>query len=76
MPPPLHNRSAPRHASRSNQSNPQGGNDSLSDNTTLVGVTQLLGPGPVSFGIDCDQIPPGAIKYTWSKITAVAISAG
>ncbi len=44
------------------------------DNTTLVGVTPPLGPGPIQFRIRCDQLAPGAITYDESEIAAVALS--
>jgi hypothetical protein len=44
--------------------------------TALTAITPTLGPGTVSFGIDCNQFPAGAIFYTDANITAVAISPG
>jgi hypothetical protein len=44
------------------------------DNATLVEITPPVGPGSVSFAIDCNQID-GAIKFLRSRVTAVAISA-
>jgi len=45
-----------------------------SDHGTLVGVTPPLGPGSVSFGIDCNQTQGGRIDYLDAQVTAVAIS--
>jgi hypothetical protein len=42
---------------------------------TLVTVTPVLGPGPVSFSLDCTQQPVGAIQYFYAAVTAIAISA-
>ena len=51
------------------------GADFASDHGTLVGVTSPLGPGLVSFGIDCNQNPHyGAVQYSNAGIAAVAIS--
>ncbi len=51
------------------------GADFASDQGTLVGVTPPLGPGSVSFGIDCNQNPHyGAVQYSYAGIAAVAIS--
>lgn len=44
-----------------------------SDNTTLVGITPLVGPGPVALRIRCNQTG-GAIFYGESEIAAVALS--
>lgn len=44
------------------------------DNGVLVGVTPPLGPGAVSFGIDCLQEVVGAIEYRDAAVTAVALS--
>jgi hypothetical protein len=41
----------------------------------LATVTPPVGPGTVSFGIDCNQILGGAIRYSFASVTAVAISA-
>jgi len=48
------------------------------DHVTLVGVTSQLGPGPTSFGIECNQAHIGGpyqITYYDAAIAAVAISA-
>jgi hypothetical protein len=50
-----------------------------SDHVTLLGVTPLLGPGPISFTIDCNQAHTGGpyqIVYFDTAVAAVAISAG
>jgi hypothetical protein len=44
--------------------------------TALTAITPPLGPGTVSFGIDCNQFPAGAVFYTEASIAAVAISPG
>jgi hypothetical protein len=46
------------------------------DSATLAAVTPPIGPGLVSFGIDCNQGVGGAIKYLSASVTALAISAG
>ena len=49
------------------------------DHVTLIGVTPLVGPGTVNFGIDCNQAHTGGpyqIVYRDAAVTAVAISAG
>jgi hypothetical protein len=40
----------------------------------LVTVTPLVGPGPVSFEMDCNELSGGA-NYGFAQITAVALSA-
>jgi hypothetical protein len=52
----------------------EGNGAGSTDSATLVGVTPLVGPGPVSFGIECNQDRFGAIEYLGPGITAVAIS--
>jgi hypothetical protein len=50
---------------------------SLGGEVALTAVTPPLGPGPVSFGIDCNQNPSvGAIDYDYNRISAVAIAPG
>jgi hypothetical protein len=47
------------------------------DAATLSAVSPVVGPGPVSFGIDCNQFTDpgdGAIRYFEPQVTAVAIS--
>jgi hypothetical protein len=47
------------------------------DTATLSTVSPVVGPGAVSFGIDCNQFTQqgdGAIRYFEPQITAVAIS--
>jgi hypothetical protein len=39
----------------------------------LVTVTPLVGPGPVSFGMDCNELSGGA-NYGFAQISAVALS--
>lgn len=46
------------------------------DNTTMVGITPVLGPGTEQFRIRCNQLASGAIVYGDSEIAAVALSAG
>lgn len=42
--------------------------------TSFTVVTPTLGPGPVSFRVECQQEPIGAIVYDHAVITAVALS--
>jgi hypothetical protein len=42
---------------------------------SVYGVTPPLGAGVHSFGIDCNQVPGGAIWYDHAQVTAVALSA-
>jgi hypothetical protein len=42
--------------------------------TSFTAVTPMLGPGPVSFRVECQQEPVGAIVYDHAVITAVALS--
>jgi hypothetical protein len=52
----------------------EGHNSIASDNGTLVAVTPPLGPGVVSFGVDCNQEPGGAITFEGTFVTALALS--
>ncbi len=48
-----------------------------SDNLTLMGVTAPIGPGEISFGIDCNQDPNlGAVRYDDTLVSAVALGPG
>jgi hypothetical protein len=42
--------------------------------TPLLAVTPPLGQGPVSFSVECNQLPLGAIVYRGATIAAVALS--
>ena len=53
-----------------------GHGSSGSDNAALVFVTPPVGPGNVSFRVDCSQRTVGAITYAQSSVTALAISPG
>jgi hypothetical protein len=49
------------------------------DTSTLSAVSPVVGPGLVSFGIDCNQfVDPGdgALRYFEPQVTAVALSPG
>jgi hypothetical protein len=50
--------------------------DSNIEFVPLTAVTPPLGPGEVTFGVDCNEIDPGdtAIRYAFGTISAVAIS--
>ena len=40
-----------------------------------MAVTDVIGPGNVSFGIDCNQEAlGGGIRYDFAQVTAVALS--
>jgi len=44
------------------------------ETSTLVGITPPLGPGSVSFGVDCNQEGASSISYDEAQVTAVAIA--
>jgi uncharacterized protein YndB with AHSA1/START domain len=49
--------------------------NNVSDSVTVLGVSPVVGPGAVSFGIDCNQdLTSGAIQYDGAGVTAVALS--
>jgi hypothetical protein len=50
-------------------------NDSNIEFVPLTAVTPLVGPGPVDFGVECNQNEQfGAIRYSEMQVSAVALS--
>jgi len=52
-------------------------NGDFQESAAFLGVSSVIGPGAVSFGIDCNQDEQvGAIRYSNAGISAVTLSAG
>jgi hypothetical protein len=46
------------------------------DAATMSGVTGVLGPGPIKFGLDCNEVSGNGIGYLFPHISFVELSSG
>jgi hypothetical protein len=46
------------------------------DVMTMSGITGVVGPGPIAFGLDCDELAGQPIKYVQAHLTFVELSPG
>ena len=46
------------------------------DELTMTGVTGVVGPGPIAFGLDCVELASAPIRYAAAHVTYVELSPG